>query len=441
MRASASSVLLAFVPLRPTGRRVLSVRASLGVDVGPARADTPSTSRWAHLNAAGSSPPPASVLRAQISHLELEAELGGYAAAQAVAEAERNVYSSCARLLNAASPGEIALLDSSASAFAKAIYSVPLQPGDIMLSLNDAEYAANAVAMLQHAKRCGAQALTIRSTPDGGVDLPLLARLLQRNGKSGGSLGGRGRIRAVCLTHVPSNGGVVADAAAVGEVLRRYAGTPEEGGPLYLLDACQSVGQLAVDVRAIGCDFAAATGRKWLRAPRGTALLYARAALTAAGSDLLAEPPILDHAAAEWLPPVPRLPLGDGGGGALNSGGGAAAGAEGMGSGLGGLAYGLGGYAVRNDAQRFQLWEGAVAGRLGLGAAAEYALRLGLHNIEASVRGRAAQLREGAAGVKGVRVADLSGQCEGALGLSGIVALDVEAIGGAAVILIIILVI
>lgn len=380
--------------------RWLSRRA---YSVQVARAETPSTARAVHLNAAGASPPPERVLRAQIAHLELEAEIGGYAAADAAAEAHECVYASCARLLNAACPSEIALLDSSSAAFAHAIYSVPLAQGDVLLSLNDGEYAANAVAMLQHGRRNGGSVRRLPSTSSGGVDLRALADAL-----GAAPRGGRGRIAAVCLTHVPSNGGVVADAAAVGRVLREAAGPPEDGGPLFLLDACQSVGQLDVDVRAIGADFASATGRKWLRGPRGTALLYARRALLAPGARLLAEPPMLDHTSAEWLPPA-------------RGGAGGADDAESS----------LGSYRVRGDARRFQFWESSVAARLGLGAAVDVALELGMPTIERAVRSRAARVRAAASAVPGVRLADLPARGEGACGLSGIVALDVEALGGA----------
>jgi len=295
-----------------------------------------------HLNHAGSSPPPAVVTQTVIDHVRLEAELGGYEAADAAAGRLAAVPATLARLIGARDD-EIALVENATRAWDMAFYAVPFAPGDTVIT-GVAEYASNYLAFL-HARRT--RGLEILVAPDdgaGALDVEALERLVDH------------RTRLIAITHVPTNGGLVNPAEAVGEVARRH-------GVTYLLDACQSVGQLAVDVDRIGCDLLSATGRKFLRGPRGTGFLYARRETTAG-----LHPPMVDLHAAEWV------------------------GAE--------------EYRLRPDARRFETWERNVAGVLGLGAAAGYALDVGLPLVETRVRALAAQLRGLLGDVRGVTVRD-----------------------------------
>ncbi|WP_431203413.1 aminotransferase class V-fold PLP-dependent enzyme [Bradyrhizobium betae] len=313
------------------------------IDIDRIRADTPATSRLAYLHNAGAALMPAPVVAAMKQHIDLESEIGGYAAADREADRLESVYGSIARLLNAASD-EIALVENATVAWQMAFYALQFRQGDRILTA-EAEYAANYVAFLQVAKRTGAIIDVVPSDASGELEIDALERLIDE------------RVKLIAITWVPTNGGLVNPAAAIGRIARAR-GVP------YLLDACQAVGQMAVDVEAIGCDMLSATGRKFLRGPRGTGFLYVRRSLLQQ-----LEPPMIDHFAAPW---VSRDE-----------------------------------YRLRGDARRFETWENNYAARLGLGAAVDYALALGMGPIEQRCRSLADRLRGGLARIRGVTIRDL----------------------------------
>ena len=187
------------------------------IDIERVRAETPATARRAYLHNAGAALMPAPVVEAVKAHLDLEAEIGGYAAAAQEAERLEGVYRSVARLLNAA-PGEIALTENATVAWQMAFYSLPLGPGDRILTA-EAEYAANYVAFLQVARRTGAVVEVVPSDTAGELDLAALERMID------------GRTKLIAVTWVPTNGGLTNPAAAIGRIARTH-GIP------YLLDAC-----------------------------------------------------------------------------------------------------------------------------------------------------------------------------------------------------------
>jgi cysteine desulfurase / selenocysteine lyase len=295
-----------------------------------------------HFNNAGAALQPTPVLAAVRQHLDLEAQVGGYEAAEMSAGALEDVYRSVAELVGA-NPDEIALMESATRGLDAVLYSVPLEPGD-RLHVSTHEYASNVIALLQLSRRTGAVVEVIASDADGVPDVDALQASLDD------------RSRVVMLTHVPASSGTVNPVAEVGAVVRRSKA-------IYVVDACQSAGQLPIDVDVIGCDVLVGTGRKYLRGPRGTGFLYVRA-----GALDSVEPATLDYHAADWSDRQ--------------------------------------GYSVRSDARRYESFECAVAARIGLGVAVRYALDVGVSNISERVRAVAADLRRRLGGIGGVEVLD-----------------------------------
>jgi cysteine desulfurase/selenocysteine lyase len=205
-----------------------------------------------HLNAAGASLATVEVLETVTDHLRLEAEIGGYEAAGAELTRLDAIYGSAAALLGAASD-DIALVESASVAWQRIVDAMRLGPGDRVLATRST-YVSSALHLLELA-RSGVVVDIVPADSVGRVDLDALAELLGRPAA------------LLAATHIPTSSGVVEPVAEIGALARR-AGVP------YLLDATQSVGHVPVDVGAIGCDGLVTTGRKFLRAPRGTGLLY-----------------------------------------------------------------------------------------------------------------------------------------------------------------------
>jgi len=323
-------------------------------DIEAVRADTPACANFIHFNNAGASLAPLPVVEAMIAHLALEARIGGYEAQALEDEKIENTYDSIARLIGCRRH-EIAIIENATRAWDMAFYAMRFSAGDVILT-STSEYASNFIAYLQVSKKCGAE---VRLVPDDGagqLDVAALEGMID------------GRVKLIALTHVPTNGGLVNPAAAVGHVARSH-GIP------FLLDACQSVGQFPVDVDDLGCDMLSATGRKYLRGPRGSGFLYVRESMIEK-----LEPPMLDLHAATWTDE--------------------------------------GGFSIRSDARRFENWECNIAGKIGLGVAADYAQALDPAVTGPRIQRLAAHLRAYLSDISGVAVHDRGAELCGIVSFS-----------------------
>jgi cysteine desulfurase/selenocysteine lyase len=300
------------------------------LDLAKLRQETPGCETRLHFNNAGCSLSPVPVIEAVDTHLRLEQQLGGYEAAAIASAQTENFYASCARLLHCSSQ-EIAYVENSTRAWDYALHAIPFKPGEQILT-GAMEYGSNYLELLHFAKRRELELIVIDSDSNGHIDVAQLQDRLTP------------RTRLIALSHVASHRGDIQPAAEVGRIARN-------AGVLFLLDGCQSIGQLPIDVEVIGCDLLCASGRKFLRGPRGTGFLYVREhCLTQL------DPIFVDLQAATWDSAQ--------------------------------------GYTLRPDARRFECFERSVAGQLGLGAAVDYALALGLDAIAARIHGLTAFLTE-----------------------------------------------
>jgi selenocysteine lyase/cysteine desulfurase len=308
------------------------------------RSDTPSVDRIVHLNNAGAALSPKPVRAAIEAHLDLEEKVGGYEAADAAMSSIRASYQAVAETVGA-DARNIALVQSSTVAFAQALTAFDLGPGDLVLTTRS-DYASNQIMYLSLARRRGVEIIRAPDAPEGGVDVSAIRELIQRR-----------RPTLVALTWVPTNSGLVQPAEAVGAICR-------EADIPYLVDACQAVGQMPIDIGRLGCDYLAATARKFLRGPRGIGFLCVADRVLASGS----HPLLVDMHGATWTDADQ--------------------------------------YSLTPDARRFEYWEFSHALVLGLGAAATYALEVGLDVARDRARALAQYARDRLAELPDARVLD-----------------------------------
>jgi selenocysteine lyase/cysteine desulfurase len=308
------------------------------------RADTPGCRNRIHLNNAGAALMPTAVSDAIQQHIQLESEIGGYEASEARATQIAEVYADVGRFIKATA-GEIAIVENATVAFAQALSAFDLRSGDVIVT-SRADYPSNQLMYLSLARRLGVEVRRAADLPDGGVD-PDSVRALARDE----------RCRVIAITWMPTNSGLIQNVEAIGAIA-------EELDIPYIIDACQSVGQIPTDVARLKCDFLAASARKFLRGPRGVGFLYVSDRIAGRG----AYPLYVDERGANWTGP--------------NT------------------------YALTSGGRRFENWEFAYALVQGLGAAVRYAQHVGDITFTRPAA-LAADLRVLLGQLPGVRVTDL----------------------------------
>lgn len=318
------------------------MRDATDLDIEAIRALTPGCGTGLHFNSAGAALMPLPVLKAQTDHLELEARIGGYeAAARADAQVE-DTYRAIADYIGG-NPREIALLENSTRAWGVVFYGIPFKPGDRILT-SRVDYDSNFVAYLQRARQTGVEIEVLSTLPSGEVDVEALDAIADDT------------VKLIAISHAPTSNGLINPASAIGDIARAR-GIP------YLLDACQTVGHMPINVHEIGCTYLASAGRKFLRGPRGSGFLWVR-------EDAIerTEPAWVDFHAAAWV--------------ADNR------------------------YELRADARRFESWESNVAARIGLGVAVRYAQALGAEPIWQRIQQLASLMRSEIARIPGFTITD-----------------------------------
>ena len=318
------------------------------LDLDRLRAETPGCAHRIHFNNAGAGLMPTPVLETMTAYLELEAELGGYEAADARADDIHDFYVATADLLGCRAEN-VAFAPSATEAFARALSAIPFARGDLILTTRD-DYISNQIAFFSLRKRFGVEVIHAPNLPEGGVDVDAMARLMHER-----------RPSLVAATHIPTNSGLVQPVAEIGSHCRELE-------LLYLVDACQSVGQYVIDVERLGCDFLSATCRKFLRGPRGSGFLYVSDRSLAAGY----EPLFIDMRGARWV--------------------------------------GFEEYEQVETAARYEDWEFSYATVLGTAAATRYALAVGIDAIAERTPTLGGGLRDSLAEIDGVRILDRGGE-------------------------------
>lgn len=322
------------------------IRALSEQEIKQFRAETKGTTERIHFNNAGASLPPDVVVETVINYLNEEATYGGYEVEHKYKEQIENTYDLIAKLINA-DRDEIAIVENASTAWGIAFNGIDFKKGDEVI-VSEMEYVTNLIGFLHAQKNHGIAFKVVPNDEHGNFSLSALENAISPQTK------------LIAVTHIPSTAGGMIPIVEIGKIARKHH-------ILYLVDACQSAGQIPIDVKEIDCDMLSVTGRKYLRAPRGTGFLYVRKAIL----DKL-KPMFMDGHSTQWVSQDD--------------------------------------YQLRNDAKRFELYEKNRALTLGLGKAVEYVLNIGVDRVWQRIQQLATLMRRQLASIEGITVHDFGDQ-------------------------------
>jgi selenocysteine lyase/cysteine desulfurase len=282
-------------------------------------------------------------VRAEMEEVDRQGRYGGWEAARP----------KLAALVNA-TVEEISLTHNVTEGICVVAGGLPLKSGDEVI-LTDQEHAGNAIPWLARARRDHIVIRYFSPARDAAGTLERISALITP------------RTRVIAVPHITCTTGQVLPGAAISRLGR-------DRGIWVMLDAAHTPGMMPLDVRALGCDFLASCGHKWLLGPKGTGFLYVRRELVE-----ILEP--------HWV------------------GGGVDAGWD----------VRKGTLTLRADAHRFDFGTQSSALYVGLGAAVDFMHHLGMENVSRRGRTLANRLRAHLAGL-GDRVEILTPSEEGGYG-------------------------
>ena len=273
-------------------------------------------------NSAGSSLMQDQVIECMQDYLEQERMIGGYAAASKYQESINRFYSEVANLIKT-KERNIAFATSASDAYNQALSSIPFKNKDVIITTNN-DYISNQLAFIGLQKRYDIDIVRVKDLEHGGMDTKDCLEKIEKLNP-----------RLVAITHIPTNSGLIQDVYSIAPACKA-------SGAYYLVDTCQSIGQLNISVEKLNCDFLTATGRKFMRGPRGSGFLYVSDRVLNEGLT----PLFTEQCGAEWTEEF--------------------------------------GYRIIDSAVRFERWERNCGNMLGLAKAAEIINEIGMENIEKS---------------------------------------------------------